>query len=307
MRRGEVGVGAPRAWGGEAPGSRPPTHPAEGVLTLRARPPSEAEFVDCFQKTKLAINLLVSATLPCAGGEGGGHVRPHLATAHSPPRPGEAAEAHPEPERRRAGALPLRTAGAGAWAGPGGRGAGPGVARRAGRPGVAPGRRAPARMDGRGPRGGAGGRARSDPRCAPDRQHLRRAGPRALRVQPPALPRRRGLPARPPGPQGDVTVGVAGGDLDAAPVRRRWGRWGSRKGQFRGPRLTGTVRQLRVAPGTAGAPLPAQIPQRLGTALGRAAGGALGGGGAGVGAGTPGQSPPDPSSRTVAWAFGSGS
>lgn len=32
--------------------------PAEGVLTLRARPPTEGEFVDCFQKTKLAINLL---------------------------------------------------------------------------------------------------------------------------------------------------------------------------------------------------------------------------------------------------------
>ncbi|XP_049748910.1 epidermal growth factor receptor kinase substrate 8-like protein 2 isoform X1 [Elephas maximus indicus] len=32
--------------------------PAEGVLTLRARLPSEGEFVDCFQKTKLAINLL---------------------------------------------------------------------------------------------------------------------------------------------------------------------------------------------------------------------------------------------------------
>ncbi|XP_067396630.1 epidermal growth factor receptor kinase substrate 8-like protein 2 isoform X1 [Emydura macquarii macquarii] len=32
--------------------------PAEGVLTLRARPPTEAEFIDCFQKTKLAFNLL---------------------------------------------------------------------------------------------------------------------------------------------------------------------------------------------------------------------------------------------------------
>ncbi|XP_051823445.1 epidermal growth factor receptor kinase substrate 8-like protein 2 isoform X1 [Antechinus flavipes] len=32
--------------------------PAEGVLTLRARPPSEADFVDCFQKMKLALNLL---------------------------------------------------------------------------------------------------------------------------------------------------------------------------------------------------------------------------------------------------------
>ncbi|XP_058382085.1 epidermal growth factor receptor kinase substrate 8-like protein 2 isoform X2 [Diceros bicornis minor] len=39
--------------------------PAEGVLTLRARPPSEAEFVDCFQKIKLAINLLIVST--CGG------------------------------------------------------------------------------------------------------------------------------------------------------------------------------------------------------------------------------------------------
>ncbi|XP_070621531.1 epidermal growth factor receptor kinase substrate 8-like protein 2 [Erythrolamprus reginae] len=33
--------------------------PAEGVLTLRARPPNETEFLDCFQKIKLALNLLV--------------------------------------------------------------------------------------------------------------------------------------------------------------------------------------------------------------------------------------------------------
>uniref|UniRef100_A0A1D5R0H5 Epidermal growth factor receptor kinase substrate 8-like protein 2 n=1 Tax=Macaca mulatta TaxID=9544 RepID=A0A1D5R0H5_MACMU len=39
--------------------------PAEGVLTLRARPPSEGEFVDCFQKIKLAINLLIVNT--CGG------------------------------------------------------------------------------------------------------------------------------------------------------------------------------------------------------------------------------------------------
>lgn len=32
--------------------------PAEGVLTLRSRPPTELEFIDCYQKIKLAINLL---------------------------------------------------------------------------------------------------------------------------------------------------------------------------------------------------------------------------------------------------------
>ncbi|KAH0621005.1 hypothetical protein JD844_021987 [Phrynosoma platyrhinos] len=41
--------------------------PAEGVLTLRAKPPNEAEFIDCFQKTKLALNLLIVNS--CGGPE----------------------------------------------------------------------------------------------------------------------------------------------------------------------------------------------------------------------------------------------
>lgn len=47
-----------------------------------------------------------------------------------------------------------------------------------------------------------------------------------LRHQPHVLPRRRGLPARPPSPQGDDAVGVTGGDVDAPPVRQQAGRAG---------------------------------------------------------------------------------
>lgn len=74
---------------------------SEGVLTLRARPPSEGEFIDCFQKTKLAINLLVSQPLPTLVVRVGQHTGSHAhAICHLlvlPTPLGKAAEAHPKP------------------------------------------------------------------------------------------------------------------------------------------------------------------------------------------------------------------
>lgn len=95
----------------------------------------------------------------------------------------------------------------------------------------------------------------SEPYCAPDREHLWWPGYRKLCLQPPALPRGRGLPSWPPSSQGDGAVGVTGGNLDTP--------------------------TLRVAAGATGACVRAQIPQRLGATPGRAAGGSLGSGGAG--------------------------
>lgn len=89
----------------------------EGVLTLRARPPTEGEFVDCFQKTKLAINLLVSQPYPVLGVWVGWRTGP---PSHMPPvtcwffpPPGKAAEAHPKPQCGGTGSLPLRASGSG--------------------------------------------------------------------------------------------------------------------------------------------------------------------------------------------------
>lgn len=55
----------------------------EGVLTLRARPPLEGEFVDCFQKIKLAINLLVSQPHPTLLVRVGCHPGSHTKHTHT--------------------------------------------------------------------------------------------------------------------------------------------------------------------------------------------------------------------------------
>lgn len=74
----------------------------EGMLTLRAKPPSEAEFIDSLQKLKLAFNLLVRYRSPPPIGD----TWPPSLSATAPPT-GQTEEAHREPERLRAGAFPL--------------------------------------------------------------------------------------------------------------------------------------------------------------------------------------------------------
>lgn len=56
----------------------------EGLLTLRAKPPSEAEYIDVLQKIKYAFSLLVRTHAPWAsrGPRGGDHCLPPLTWHH---------------------------------------------------------------------------------------------------------------------------------------------------------------------------------------------------------------------------------
>lgn len=84
----------------------------EGMLTLRAKPPTEAEFIDSLQKLKLALNLLVRyrsseppSSISCLSCS-------HSDSLTAPPT-GQTQETHTESKRVWAGSFPVQPAGAG--------------------------------------------------------------------------------------------------------------------------------------------------------------------------------------------------
>lgn len=84
--------------------------PSEGLLTLRSKPPSEAEYTDVLQKIKYAFSLLVRTRPPLGRGAGTANLpRPRTHANHLPPHaPGPAARQHRRPLLSGAVALPFR-------------------------------------------------------------------------------------------------------------------------------------------------------------------------------------------------------
>lgn len=84
----------------------------EGVLTLRAKPPSEAEFIDSLQKLKLALNLLVRYRSSKPPSHISPHHLSHCVSVAAPPA-GQTQEPHTESKCIWADTFPLWPTGVG--------------------------------------------------------------------------------------------------------------------------------------------------------------------------------------------------